>query len=158
MKLINFINKHKIQTLLANVCGLILLNLTFECSMFLELYFANTGTKYDTAVFLRALITMVLHVCSKVFSQTPVVLKEEKRKTLCRQKVRVGTCRIFFIPSEFVKIEIRLLLFSSYINFSISHVNFHLWYLAVFRFFAFTWTQWHPLARKKYGFRSKISR
>ena len=54
-----------------------------------------------------------------------------------------------------------LLGLSSYIDFSISHVNFHLRNLAIFGFFAFIWTHLRPLARKKYskcGFQRKISR
>ena len=54
-----------------------------------------------------------------------------------------------------------LLGLSSYIDFSISHVNFHLRNLAIFGFFAFIWTHLRPLARKKYskyGFRGRISR
>ena len=38
--------------------------------------------------------------------------------------------------------------FLSYIDFSISHINLYLRYLAVFGFFTFIWTHWRPLARK----------
>ena len=51
--------------------------------------------------------------------------------------------------------------FLSYIDFSVSHVNLHFKYLAVFWFFAFIWTHWRPVAWKKYpkyGFLSKIAR
>ena len=43
-----------------------------------------------------------------------------------------------------------LILFSSCIDFLISHVNSHLRNWAVFGFFAFIWMQWRPLVQKKY--------
>ena len=54
-----------------------------------------------------------------------------------------------------------LLGLSSYIDFSISHVNSHLRNWSIFGFFAFIWIHWRPLVRKKYpkyGFRRNISR
>ena len=64
----------------------------------------------------------------------------------------------YFLNSSRSKAD--LILFSSCIEFSISHVNFYLRYFTVFGFFTFTWMQCRWLARKKYpkyGFRSKIA-
>ena len=67
-----------------------------------------------------------------------VVLKQENLTIKRRQKVRVDTCRIFFILFDSVKIEIQLAIFFKsflfFLYFSVSHINFYLRNLPTFGF------------------------
>ena len=58
----------------------------------------------------------------------------------------VGFSSLYFLNPSRLKSD--LLLFSSYIDFSISHVNSNLRNWDVFGFFAFIWMHWRPLAKK----------